>query len=151
MQVWEFHIFLQMSYDVALVPLIKEAVQRKWVESATPTTTQGLSIWLMDMQLSADFVTVLFAVRYEGRPTMEHGLGKKIVLKDTMSCTNFICSYFIILCICCMLCSIAASWKWRHSAFYWQAYETEPQYWLPCKIIMYMYTLILSETLSRWH
>ena len=64
-----------MSYDVALVPLIKEAVRGKWVESTTPTTTQGLSIWLMDMQLSADFVTVLFAVRYEGKPTMEHGLG----------------------------------------------------------------------------
>ena len=86
-----------MSYDVALVPLIKEAVQRKWVESATPTTTQGLSIWLMDVQLSADFVTVLFAVRYEGRPTMEHGLGKKIILKDTMSCANFICSYFMYM------------------------------------------------------
>lgn len=65
-----------MSYDVALVPLIKEAVQEKWVESATPTN-QGLSVWLMDMQLSADFVTILFAIRYEGKPTMEHGLGKK--------------------------------------------------------------------------
>ena len=66
-----------MSYDVALVPLIKKAVKEKWVESATPTT-QGLSIWLMDMQMSADFVTVLFAISYEGKPTMEHGLGKKI-------------------------------------------------------------------------
>ena len=72
-----FFVFLQMSYDVALVPLIKEAVQGKWVELATPTT-QGLSVWLMDMQLSADFVTILFAIRPEGKPTMEHGLGKKI-------------------------------------------------------------------------
>ena len=62
---------------MALVPLIQEAVQGKWVESATPTT-QGLSVWLMDMQLSADFVTILFAIRPEGKPTMEHGLGKKI-------------------------------------------------------------------------
>lgn len=63
---------------MALVPLIKDAVQGKWVESATPTT-QGISVWLMDMQVSAEFVTVLFAVRYEGKPTMEHGLGKSFL------------------------------------------------------------------------
>ena len=62
-------------YDVALVALIKEAVVHKeWVESVTPT--DQLSVWLIDMQLSADFVTVLFAVRSEGKPSVEHGLGK---------------------------------------------------------------------------
>ena len=64
-----------MSYDVALVPLIKEAVQEEWVESATPT--DRITIWLMDMQLSADFVTILFAIRCEGKPTVEHGLGNQ--------------------------------------------------------------------------
>ena len=67
---------IQLSYDAALVPLIKEAVQKEWVESTTPTD-QGLSVWLMDMQLSADFVTILFAVRPEGKPTVEHGLGNQ--------------------------------------------------------------------------
>lgn len=77
-------LLLQMSYDVALVPLIKEAVQEKWVDSATPTG-QSLLVWLMDMQMSADFVTILFAICYEGKPTMEHGLGKHILLSSYSS------------------------------------------------------------------
>ena len=65
-----------MNYDVALVPMIKEAmIQEWWVESTTPT--EGASVWIMDMQLSVEFVAVLFAVRCEGRPTIEHGLGER--------------------------------------------------------------------------
>ena len=62
-------------YDAALVVLIKEAViQGEWVELATPI--DQISVWLMDMQLSVEFVTVLFAIRSEGKPTVEHGLGE---------------------------------------------------------------------------
>ena len=62
-------------YDAALVALIKEAViQEEWVELATPI--DQISMWLMDMQLSVEFATVLFAMRCDGKPTMEHGLGE---------------------------------------------------------------------------
>ena len=45
------------------------------MESATPI--EEVSVWIMDMQLSVEFVVVLFAVRCKGRPTVEHGLGEE--------------------------------------------------------------------------
>ena len=56
--------------------MIKEAVlQEEWAELNTPP--DRISVWVIDMRLSASFVAVLFVLRCEGTPTMEHGLGKK--------------------------------------------------------------------------
>ena len=61
-------------YDAVLMHLVKEAVlEEEWVELATPL--DDITVWVMDMQLSGNYVAVLFAMRCEGKPTMEHGLG----------------------------------------------------------------------------
>lgn len=68
-------VLVQLMYDAELVALIKEAViQEEWVEITTPT--DQISMWLMDMQLCVKFAIVLFAIRCDGKPTVEHGLGE---------------------------------------------------------------------------